>query len=103
MRVLIIIHSHFFKKWVEPPAASSNVIKGEAGSITLAQFCLDALTVDDFPYIGQSPLHQFRRWYLVGQRTTPVLLAVKWVKARRLKLKLLALAIYSNGCFLQKD
>jgi hypothetical protein len=43
---------------VEPPTGIINVIKGEAGSIAradVAQFCLDAVTVDDFPYIGQSP------------------------------------------------
>jgi hypothetical protein len=43
---------------VEPPTGIINVIKGEAGSIAradVAQFCLDAITVDDFPYIGQSP------------------------------------------------
>jgi len=43
---------------VEPPTGVINVIKGEAGSIAradVAQFCLDAITVDDFPYIGQAP------------------------------------------------
>lgn len=43
---------------VEPPTGVINVIKGEAGSIAradVAQFCLDAVTVDDFPYIGQAP------------------------------------------------
>jgi len=43
---------------VDPPSGVINVIKGEAGSIAradVAQFCLDAITVDDFPYIGQAP------------------------------------------------
>lgn len=43
---------------VDPPTGVINVIKGEAGSIAradVAQFCLDAVTVDDFPYIGQAP------------------------------------------------
>merc|ERR1712087_2398 len=43
---------------VEPPTGVINVIKGEAGSIAradVAQFCLDAITVDDFPYIGKTP------------------------------------------------
>jgi nucleoside-diphosphate-sugar epimerase len=43
---------------VEPPTGIINVILGEAGSIAradVAQFCLDAITVDDFPYIGQAP------------------------------------------------
>jgi nucleoside-diphosphate-sugar epimerase len=43
---------------VEPPTGIINVIQGEAGSIAradVAQFCLDAITVDDFPYIGQAP------------------------------------------------
>jgi len=34
------------------------VIEGKAGSIPradVAQFCLDAVSVDDFPYIGQAP------------------------------------------------
>jgi hypothetical protein len=55
--VLIIIHSLSLQQ-VEPPTGIINVIKGEAGSIAradVAQFCLDAITVDDFPYIGQSP------------------------------------------------
>jgi len=43
---------------VEPPTGVINVIEGEAGSITradVAQFCLDAITVPDFPYIGKRP------------------------------------------------
>ena len=43
---------------VEPPTGIINVIDGEAGSITradVAQFCLDSVTVDDFPYIGKAP------------------------------------------------
>jgi uncharacterized protein YbjT (DUF2867 family) len=43
---------------VEAPTGIINVIEGEAGSIAradVAQFCLDALTVDDFPYIGKAP------------------------------------------------
>lgn len=43
---------------VEPPTGIINVIEGEAGSISradVAQFCLDAVTVEDFPYIGKSP------------------------------------------------
>ena len=43
---------------VEPPTGVINVIDGEAGSITradVAQFCLDAIEVEDFPYIGKAP------------------------------------------------
>jgi nucleoside-diphosphate-sugar epimerase len=43
---------------VEPPTGIINVIEGEAGSIAradVAQFCLDALEVEDFPYIGKAP------------------------------------------------
>lgn len=43
---------------VEPPTGIINVIEGEAGSISradVAQFCLDAVAVEDFPYIGKSP------------------------------------------------
>jgi hypothetical protein len=43
---------------VEPPTGVINVIEGEAGSIPradVAQFCLDAVRVDDFPYIGKAP------------------------------------------------
>ncbi|GMH48336.1 hypothetical protein TrLO_g4518 [Triparma laevis f. longispina] len=43
---------------VEPPNGIINVIEGEAGSISradVAQFCLDAVTVEDFPYIGKAP------------------------------------------------
>jgi len=43
---------------VDPPTGVINVIQGEAGSIPradVAQFCLDAVSVDDFPYIGQAP------------------------------------------------
>jgi len=43
---------------LEPPNGIINVIDGEAGSISrgdVAQFCLDALTEANFPYIGKSP------------------------------------------------
>lgn len=43
---------------VEPPTGIVNVIDGQAGSISradVASFCLDAVCVDDFPYIGQAP------------------------------------------------
>jgi NAD(P)H-binding len=43
---------------VDPPTGVINVIEGEAGSIPradVAQFCLDAITVEDFPYIGKAP------------------------------------------------
>ncbi|GMH59704.1 hypothetical protein TrRE_jg7492 [Triparma retinervis] len=43
---------------VDPPTGVINVIDGEAGSIPradVAQFCLDAITVEDFPYIGKTP------------------------------------------------
>lgn len=43
---------------VDPPTGVINVIEGEAGSIAradVAQFCLDALAVEDFPYIGKAP------------------------------------------------
>jgi nucleoside-diphosphate-sugar epimerase len=43
---------------VDPPTGVINVIDGEAGSIPradVAQFCLDAVRVDDFPYIGKAP------------------------------------------------
>ena len=43
---------------VEPPTGVINVIDGEAGSIAradVAQFCLDAISVEDFPYIGKTP------------------------------------------------
>jgi hypothetical protein len=43
---------------VEPPTGVIHVIQGEAGSIAradVAQFCLDAVTVPDFPYLGQTP------------------------------------------------
>jgi len=43
---------------VEPPTGVINVIEGEAGSIArgdVARFCLDALSVEDFPYLGQTP------------------------------------------------
>lgn len=43
---------------VDPPTGVINVIQGEAGSIAradVAQFCLDSITVKDFPYIGQAP------------------------------------------------
>jgi len=43
---------------VEPPTGVINVIEGKAGSIPradVAQFCLDAIMIEDFPYIGKSP------------------------------------------------
>ena len=43
---------------VDPPTGVINIIDGEAGSIAradVAQFCLDAVRVDDFPYIGMAP------------------------------------------------
>lgn len=43
---------------VDPPTGVINVIDGQAGSIPradVAQFCLDAVRVDDFPYIGKAP------------------------------------------------
>jgi uncharacterized protein YbjT (DUF2867 family) len=43
---------------VDPPTGVVNVIEGKAGSIPradVAQFCLDAVRVDDFPYIGKAP------------------------------------------------
>lgn len=43
---------------VDPPTGVINVIEGESGSIAradVAQFCLDAITVSDFPYIGKTP------------------------------------------------
>mmetsp|Transcript_24366 Transcript_24366/g.37562 ORF Transcript_24366/g.37562 Transcript_24366/m.37562 type:complete len:281 (+) Transcript_24366:76-918(+) len=43
---------------VEAPTGVINVIEGEAGSITradVASFCLDAVTYEDFPYIGKAP------------------------------------------------
>jgi uncharacterized protein YbjT (DUF2867 family) len=43
---------------VDPPTGIINVIKGEAGSIAradVADFCLGAVTQDDFPYLGQAP------------------------------------------------
>jgi uncharacterized protein YbjT (DUF2867 family) len=43
---------------VEAPTGVINVIEGEAGSIPradVAQFCLDAVRVEDFPYIGKAP------------------------------------------------
>jgi len=43
---------------VKPPTGEINVIEGEAGSISradVATFCLDAVTVDDFPWVGQTP------------------------------------------------
>lgn len=44
---------------VDPPTGVVNVIDGEAGSIPradVAQFCLDAVRMDDFPYIGPRQL-----------------------------------------------
>lgn len=43
---------------VEPPTGIINVIDGKAGSIPradVAEFCLDAVTMEDFPYIGKTP------------------------------------------------
>lgn len=43
---------------VEPPTGVINVIDGQAGSIAradVAQFCLDSVLEDDFPYIGKTP------------------------------------------------
>jgi len=43
---------------VDKPTGVINVIDGQAGSIPradVAQFCLDAVTVEDFPYIGKAP------------------------------------------------
>lgn len=43
---------------VDPPTKVINVIDGEAGSISradVADFCLGAVTQDDFEYIGQAP------------------------------------------------
>ena len=43
---------------VEAPTGVINVIDGEAGSITradVATFCLDAVMMEDFPYIGKAP------------------------------------------------
>jgi nucleoside-diphosphate-sugar epimerase len=43
---------------VDPPTGIINIIDGQAGSIPradVAQFCLDAVTVEDFPYIGKTP------------------------------------------------
>ena len=43
---------------VEPPTGIINVIDGQAGSITradVADFCLGAVTMDDFEYIGKTP------------------------------------------------
>jgi len=43
---------------VDAPTGVINVIEGKAGSIPradVAQFCLDAVSVDDFPYVGQAP------------------------------------------------
>jgi NAD(P)H-binding len=43
---------------VDPPTGIINVIEGEAGSIAradVAQFCLAAVTEDDFEYVGKSP------------------------------------------------
>jgi len=43
---------------VDKPTGVINVIEGEAGSIPradVAQFCLDAITAEDFPYTNQTP------------------------------------------------
>mmetsp|Transcript_23981 Transcript_23981/g.40744 ORF Transcript_23981/g.40744 Transcript_23981/m.40744 type:complete len:281 (-) Transcript_23981:550-1392(-) len=43
---------------VDPPTGIINVIDGESGSIAradVAEFCLDAITMEDFPYIGKTP------------------------------------------------
>mmetsp|Transcript_31933 Transcript_31933/g.101656 ORF Transcript_31933/g.101656 Transcript_31933/m.101656 type:complete len:155 (-) Transcript_31933:1289-1753(-) len=42
----------------EPPTGDIKIIDGEAGSIPradVAAFCLDAVTVEDFPYVGKTP------------------------------------------------
>ena len=43
---------------VDKPTGIINVIDGQAGSIAradVAQFCLDAVKVDDFPYLYKAP------------------------------------------------
>jgi len=43
---------------VDPPTGIINIIDGQAGSIAradVAQFCLDAITESDFPYLGKTP------------------------------------------------
>jgi hypothetical protein len=43
---------------VDSPTGIVNVIDGQAGSIPradVAEFCLDAATMEDFPYIGKAP------------------------------------------------
>jgi hypothetical protein len=48
----------FFWPHISAPTGIVNVIDGEAGSITradVAKFCLDAIYMDDFPYIGKTP------------------------------------------------
>jgi len=43
---------------VDAPTGVINVIEGEGGSIAradVAQFCLDSVRVEDFPYIGKAP------------------------------------------------
>eukprot|EP00552_Chaetoceros_brevis_P003375 CAMPEP_0197740604 /NCGR_PEP_ID=MMETSP1435-20131217/24669_1 /TAXON_ID=426625 /ORGANISM="Chaetoceros brevis, Strain CCMP164" /LENGTH=240 /DNA_ID=CAMNT_0043330351 /DNA_START=93 /DNA_END=815 /DNA_ORIENTATION=+ len=43
---------------VEAPTGVVNVIDGQAGSIPradVAEFCLDAVTMENFPYIGKTP------------------------------------------------
>jgi len=43
---------------IDPPTGIINVIDGEAGSIPradVAQFCLDSVIEDNFPYIGKAP------------------------------------------------
>lgn len=43
---------------VEPPTGVINVIDGEAGSIPradVAQFCLEAVNDEEFPYVGKTP------------------------------------------------
>jgi hypothetical protein len=43
---------------IDAPTGIVNVIDGQAGSIPradVAEFCLDAITMDDFPYIGKTP------------------------------------------------
>lgn len=43
---------------VNPPTGVINVINGQAGSISradVARFCLDAISINDFTYIGKAP------------------------------------------------
>ena len=48
---------NFISRTVDAPTGIINVIDGKAGSIPradVAQFCLDAVRVEDFPYIGKA-------------------------------------------------